>query len=693
MKKIIKLNIFKLVIFVITLIGFVSPVFASGSATVGFSSNSTVSLGSNITVSLSISNISDSNGGVSSFEGNLVFDNEYLEYVSGTGTSSPYSFQINPSASYKMAGLDTSLSNGINKTTTIFTFVFKAKKSGTTQITVSNAKLNNNSERMNVTVNPKSITIEGGSTSVKNSDATLKSLSVDGYTLSPSFSANNTSYSIKVPSNVSSINLSAISNSDKAKIEGIGNVSLTGNVTNVVVKVTAEDGTVKSYNIKIEREGSTVKSSDATLKSLDVSGYTLIPGFKSNVNTYSIKVKNNITGLNVKAIANSDKASVSISGNKNWKEGNNTITIKVTAEDGSVNNYIVNVERESSESKKDDSKSSDNYLKELTIQSSHEIKPKFNKSVMSYNITVPYEVEKLNLNAITSEKNAKVEITGNEKFKVGELNVVEIKVTAEDGSVRIYSLNVTRSTTSSKTGLKNIEIKDVELSPLFNSNTLEYKAKVKGNKDKLDISATTIDSNSKFEIIGNENLKVGHNNILIKVTDEQGFSSYYSIDVEKEENKILGLSPLQFGIISGIIGFLLLLLLILLFKKKKDKEEKTPNMPVIEVKPEFNFGSKNVSDDDVIHGNYNQNSSLAGNEPKKLESKIYDADYEESIPYDPYDDIVTKREIVDAIHEATEKKDTSKLNMLLKQDELNRIKKELKEKEESENKNRTNGGN
>lgn len=693
MKKIIKLNIFKLVIFVITLIGFVSPVFASGSATVGFNSNSTVSLGSNITVSLSISNISDSNGGVSSFEGNLVFDNEYLEYVSGTGTSSPYSFQINPSASYKMAGLDTSLSNGINKTTTIFTFVFKAKKSGTTQITVSNAKLNNNSERMNVTVNPKSITIDGGSTSVKNSDATLKSLSVDGYTLNPSFSANNTSYSIKVPSNVSSINLSAISNSDKAKIEGIGNVSLTGNVTNVVVKVTAEDGTVKSYNIKIERESSTVKSSDATLKTLDVSGYTLIPGFKSNVNTYSIKVKNNITGLNVKAIANSDKASVSISGNKNWKEGNNTITIKVTAEDGSVNNYIVNVERESSESKKDDSKSSDNYLKELTIQSSHEIKPKFNKSVMSYNITVPYEVEKLNLNAITSEKNAKVEITGNEKFKVGELNVVEIKVTAEDGSVRIYSLNVTRSTTSSKTGLKNIAIKDVELSPLFNSNTLEYKAKVKGNKDKLDISATTIDSNSKFEIIGNENLKVGHNNILIKVTDEQGFSSYYSIDVEKEENKILGLSPLQFGIISGIIGFLLLLLLILLFKKKKDKGEKTPNMPVIEVKPEFNFGSKNVSDDDVIHGNYNQNSSLAGNEPKKLESKIYDADYEESIPYDPYDDIVTKREIVDAIHEATEKKDTSKLNMLLKQDELNKIKKELKEKEESENKNRTNGGN
>lgn len=693
MKKVIRLNILKIVIFVITLIGFVSPTFASGSATVGFSSNSTVSPENNITVSLSISNISDSNGGVSSFEGNLVFDDEYLEYVSGTGTTSPYSFQINTSASYKMAGLDTSLSNGINNTTTIFTFVFKAKKSGTTQITVANAKLNNTYERMNVTVNPKSITIDGGSTSVKSNDATLKLLSVDGYTLNQSFSANNTSYSIKVPSSVSSINLLAIPNSDKAKIEGIGSISLTDNVTNVVVKVTAEDGTVKNYNIKIERENSPVKSSDATLKSLDVSGYTLIPGFKSNINTYSIRVKNNITGLNITAIPNSDKAKVEVFGNNGWKEENNTITIKVTAEDGSVNNYIVNVERESSENKKDNSKSSDNYLKELTIQSSHEIKPKFNKSIMSYNITVPYEVEKLNLNAITSDKNAKIEIIKNEKFKVGELNVVEIKVTAEDGSIRIYSLNVTRSTTSSKTSLKNIEINDVELIPLFNSNTLEYKTKVKGNKDKLDISVTTIDPNSKYEIIGNENLKVGHNNILIKVIDEQGFSSYYSIDVEKEENKILGLSPLQFGIVSGIIGFLLLLLLLLLLRKKKRKEEKTPSMPVIEVKPEFNFGSKNISDDDVIHENYNQNGSLPSNEPSELESKIYDADYEENIPYDLYDDIVTKREIVDAIHEATEKKDPSKLNMLLKQDELNRIKKELKEKEELENKNRENGGN
>ena len=61
---------------------------------------------------------------------------------------------------------------------------------------------------------------------------------------------------------------------------------------------------------------------------------------------------------------------------------------------------------------------------------------------------------------------------------------------------------------------------------------------------------------------------------------------------------------------------------------------------------------------------------------------MYDADYEDNLPYDPYDEIVTKREVIDAIHEAMKTKDPSKLKMLLQQDALNQAKKELKQKEE-----------
>lgn len=719
MKRIKSLNIMFILLMIISVFSILTPVNAA-TATVGFSGDSTVSVGSNITIKMYVNSDSSTNGGIVSVGGNLSFDSNYLEYVSGTGTNSPYKFQINTSANYIIAGLDTTLDSGITSKTEVFTFVFKAKKVGNTQITLTNAKLSDVSSKLTTNVSPKTITIidneptptptpspspsptPSPSPSTKSSDATLKSLSASGYNLSPSFSKDNTSYTVKVPKTATTVKLEGTANDSKAKVSGLGNITLTGDTTTATIKITAEDGTTKTYTVKIEKEkeATTTKSSDATLKKLDIGGFTLNPTFKSNINTYSIKVKNNITGLDVTAIPNHDKAKVTISGNKNWKEGTNTVTIKVTAEDGSVNNYIINVERESSNSNKNNqtTKSSDNYLKSLTITSSHEIKPSFNKNVTSYNITVPYEVDKLNLNAIPNDSKSKVEITGNENFKVGEVNTVEIKVTAEDGSVRIYSLNVTRSTTSSKTDLKDIIIDNADLSPKFDPNNQEYTTKVDGKTDKLDIKADPADSSSKVEVIGNENLKEGHNTVLIKVTDKDGFIKYYSIDVEKakKESKILGLSPVQFGIITGIISLLLLWILLLLFRKKKDDDDNNPSTkepkpvtPIIEVKPEFNFGSKNSSDDDVIHGNYNQNSELSTSDSdiKSLDTpKTYDADYEENIPYDPYDETVTKREIIDAIHEATKTKDPTKLKMLLQQDALNQKKKELKRKEEEQRK-------
>ena len=721
MKRIKSLNIMFILLMIISVFSILTPVNAA-TATVGFSGDSTVSVGSNITIKMYVNSDSSTNGGIVSVGGNLSFDSNYLEYVSGTGTNSPYKFQINTSANYIIAGLDTTLDSGITSKTEVFTFVFKAKKVGNTQITLTNAKLSDVSSKLTTNVSPKTITIidneptptptpspspspspsptPSPSPSTKSSDATLKSLSASGYNLSPSFSKDNTSYTVKVPKTATTVKLEGTANDSKAKVSGLGNITLTGDTTTATIKITAEDGTTKTYTVKIEKEkeATTTKSSDATLKKLDIGGFTLNPTFKSNINTYSIKVKNNITGLDVTAIPNHDKAKVTISGNKNWKEGTNTVTIKVTAEDGSVNNYIINVERESSNSNKNNqtTKSSDNYLKSLTITSSHEIKPSFNKNVTSYNITVPYEVDKLNLNAIPNDSKSKVEITGNENFKVGEVNTVEIKVTAEDGSVRIYSLNVTRSTTSSKTDLKDIIIDNADLSPKFDPNNQEYTTKVDGKTDKLDIKADPADSSSKVEVIGNENLKEGHNTVLIKVTDKDGFIKYYSIDVEKakKESKILGLSPVQFGIITGIISLLLLWILLLLFRKKKDDDDNNPSTkepkpvtPIIEVKPEFNFGSKNSSDDDVVHGNFNQSSDLSKEEVKRLDTpKTYDADYEENIPYDPYDETVTKREIIDAIHEATKTKDPTKLKMLLQQDALNQKKKELKRKEEEQRK-------
>ena len=81
--------------------------------------------------------------------------------------------------------------------------------------------------------------------------------------------------------------------------------------------------------------------------------------------------------------------------------------------------------------------------------------------------------------------------------------------------------------------------------------------------NKIDIKATPSNSDSKVEIIGNENLKEGHNTVLIKVTDKEGFVKYYTIHVVKEASKtatsnstLFGLTPLQFGFMLGLLSLI-----------------------------------------------------------------------------------------------------------------------------------------
>lgn len=666
MKKINRLLIILSTIFIFTSVN-------AATATVEFGGSSTVNVGDNITISMYISNVNDAVGGIVSVGGNLTFDNEYLEYVSSTGASSPYTFQINTNANYIIAGLDPTLSNGITTKTQVFTFVFKAKKEGTTKVTLTNQKLSDTTAKITANVIDKIITI-GGNSSTKSSDANLKSLSVDGYDLSSPFNPDTLSYEVTVPSDVTEVNISGSKSDNGASITGLGKITLTGDETTASIKVTAEDGTTKTYTIKIKKANKSEKNSDATLKLLDVSGYTLSPRFNKDVTTYSMKVANNITALKVSALPTDDKATVQITGNSGWKEGVNTITIKVTAEDGTTNTYTVNVTRESS--KKEETKSSNNYLSNLVISSSHKINNTFDKNITNYEVTVPFEVENLKMNLTLEDSKAKYEIEGADNLKTDGINVVTIKVTAEDGSIRTYTLNVTRSSGTTNTELSDIIISNGEISPKFNKDTYEYDVKVDNKIDKLDIKAIPENKNSKVEIIGNDNLTEGKNSVLIKVTDENGYTKYYQLNVEKEgTKKILGLSI--FGFISILLIILLLIIILLVMLLKRKKEEKVPEKPVIEFKPTINLGCTSTTTGD---------KNIALNQTKALETdldktKVIEADYEDSIPYDPYDDIVTKRELIDAMKEASETNDSSKLEMLLDQEELNRRKKELKEKE------------
>ncbi len=77
-------------------------------------------------------------------------------------------------------------------------------------------------------------------------------------------------------------------------------------------------------------------SKDASLESLTISPGELTPAFSADVTEYTAVVGMDTEKLTISAPANHDKASVSVSGNEGLQEGENTITCKVTAEDGAT---------------------------------------------------------------------------------------------------------------------------------------------------------------------------------------------------------------------------------------------------------------------------------------------------------------------------------------------------------------------
>lgn len=537
---------------------------------------------------------------------------------------------------------------------------------------------------------------------VLSDDATLSALNVDGYTISPAFSSSVTSYSVNVPFEATSVKVNATKNHNKANvvIKGMDNLQVGNNV--ITVEVTAENGAKKSYTINVTREEKQENppelDKDSTLKGLTVNTGTLSPAFNSNNSTYTLEVSDSVNSIDVNAIPNSDKAKVEISGNTNLKTGFNAVEVTVTAEDGTKSKYIINVykkEKQTSTTVTPKKESNNNYLSSLTVDGAT-LSPKFNKDVVSYNVTIPYDVSKLDIKYVVEDKKSKVEILENEPLKVGEVKQVYVKVTAEDGSVRMYTINATRSALSSNAYLKELSVNGFNLNQSFEKTKLNYSVNVDANTKSLDLKALAENDKAKVEILGNSNLKVGSNMLMVSVTDENGFSKIYQLDVIKPEATIFGLSRAMFftllAFALGLLG-LILLLAFILSRRKKEEPVVAADTPTttIDFKPEFNFGSKNGTDDDVVYpgGILNQGNGsmdkLPGNEPKKLVGTYSDAEYsdsEEKVPFDFYDDTITKDELIAAIKEGMDTKNSDKLKMLLKQEELNKMKKEIKNREE-----------
>ena len=293
------------------------------------------------------------------------------------------------------------------------------------------------------------------------------------------------------------------------------------------------------------------------------------------------------------------------------------------------------------------SKSSTNTLSSLIVNNS-KMSPSFSKDTTSYNVVVPNGTSKLDIVYTVSDKKSKVSISGNSNLKDGSDNTVIVTVEAEDGSKKSYTLHVTFDKESSDNKLKSLDIKESKID--FDQDKYEYNIKVSDKVKKLTIDAIAKDKDSKIEIIGNNKLSKGNNVVLIKLTNKEGFSTYYKVNVKKDnEVKLFGINVKY--IIFGLLLLLLLIIIILfiILKRKKDDDDDNEN------------DKNDKNDRDSLH-----RTIVAATDDD-------DDDQEDDL----YDDIVTKNELINAIEE----KNPKKLKMLLTQEKVNKLKDELREEE------------
>lgn len=225
-----KKNIYKVILLIILLMPF--SVHAAPSGSTSCSSSGTVSLNNTITVTVT-GNSSDV-----MWDTTMTYDSSKLQYIGGSSERSiSDSFSTSITYSYKFKAIGTG--SAYVKTNSSVSDYYGEKNyfSSSCNINVTASSSNSNSN-------------SGSKTTIsKNSDNNLKSLSIEGATISPEFNKDTLEYSAEFPSDTTKITINAEKNDSKASISGTGEREVVEGTNKIEIVVTAENGSTKTYII------------------------------------------------------------------------------------------------------------------------------------------------------------------------------------------------------------------------------------------------------------------------------------------------------------------------------------------------------------------------------------------------------------------------------------------------------------
>ncbi|OOQ59962.1 cadherin-like beta sandwich domain-containing protein [Mucilaginibacter pedocola] len=293
----------------------------------------------------------------------------------------------------------------------------------------------------------------------QSADNTLSALTASIGTFRQPFSSSRTFYQILVPSNATNIMLSpeATSNFATIKVNGVTvakgmssqSLQLTAAANFFPVQVTAEDGTVNTINVLVEKA-----STNANLFSLTTNAGALNPAFDKNVLNYSMAVSGNVSSIKVTAGIADTISRIKINGApaQSYSQvtvllalGSNLVSVVVTPQEGAEKTYTINVTRVYGTNAS---------LAALTVDQGA-LSPAFSGAVTSYNVPVASTVSTVQIHPTVSDANAKISV-GDSVYTsatpvinypvVTGTNTIVVRVTADDGTtIKNYTLNIKRA--------------------------------------------------------------------------------------------------------------------------------------------------------------------------------------------------------------------------------------------------------
>ncbi len=207
-------------------------------------------------------------------------------------------------------------------------------------------------------------------------------------------------------------------------------------------------------NLITEKKPEEEKSNNTNLKTLSIENVELSPAFSADVLQYTAKITEyKEKEIKVVAEAEDAKSTVKVEGNTNIVEGENIITVEVTAEDGTKKTYKIILTNE----------------KEATTLGLQSLKIKdvelkgFSPDKFEYEVSFS-DLEKLEIEAIANEEGAIIEISGNENLMEYGEHLITIMVSSADGTqvvtyqIKANKLEQEMQSTKNELDIKNILI-------------------------------------------------------------------------------------------------------------------------------------------------------------------------------------------------------------------------------------------